>query len=128
MARRPAHYKSHHSPEARINGSSTPSVQGTAGKTLHRSDNNGLAEVRVNQEKARHCDSAKEFRGSVIGRACQDHDIAVERRPPRELRDGGHIERGFGNWLTHAAKPDYQVSATLQLRVDKELVRVHVIR
>jgi putative transposase len=31
-----------------------------------------------------HCDNAKEFRGTVIGRACQDHDIAVEHRPPRE--------------------------------------------
>src|SRR5579864_7484512 len=43
-----------------------------------------------------HCDNAKEFRGTVIGRACQDHDIAVEHRPPREPRYGGHIERGFG--------------------------------
>ena len=40
-----------------------------------------------------HCDNAKEFRGTVIGRACQDHDIAVEHRPPREPRYGGHIER-----------------------------------
>jgi putative transposase len=24
-----------------------------------------------------HCDNAKEFRGTVIGRACLDHDIAV---------------------------------------------------
>jgi putative transposase len=49
-----------------------------------------------------HCDNAKEFRGSVIGRACQDHDIAVEHRPPREPRYGGHIERGFGTWLARA--------------------------
>jgi putative transposase len=49
-----------------------------------------------------HCDNAKEFRGTVIGRACQDHDIAVEHRPPREPRYGGHIERGFGTWLTRA--------------------------
>jgi putative transposase len=50
-----------------------------------------------------HCDNAKEFRGTVIGRACQDHDIAVEHRPPREPRYGGHIERGFGTWLSRAA-------------------------
>jgi len=47
---------------------------------------------------------AKEFRGTVIGRACQDHDIAVEHRPPREPRYGGHIERGFGTWLTRARR------------------------
>ena len=51
-----------------------------------------------------HCDNAKEFRGTVIGRACQDHDIAVEHRPPREPRYGGHIERGFGTWLTRVRR------------------------
>ena len=47
-----------------------------------------------------HCDNAKEFRGSVIGRACRDHDIAVAHRPPAEPHYGGHIERGFRTWLT----------------------------
>jgi putative transposase len=51
-----------------------------------------------------HCDNAKEFRGTVIGRACQDHNINIEHRPPREPRYGGHIERGFGTWLTQARR------------------------
>src|SRR5215470_2508138 len=51
-----------------------------------------------------HCDNAKEFRGTVIGRACQDHEIIVEHRPPREPRYGGHIERGFGTWLARARR------------------------
>jgi putative transposase len=51
-----------------------------------------------------HCDNAKEFRGSVIGRACQDHAIAIEHRPPGEPRYGGHIERGFGTWLARARR------------------------
>ena len=51
-----------------------------------------------------HCDNAKEFRGTVIGRACQDHDITIEHRPPREPRYGGHIERGFGTWLARARR------------------------
>jgi hypothetical protein len=67
-----------------------------------------------------HCDNAKEFRGTVIGRACQDHDIAIDHRPPREPRYGGHIERGFGTWLTKKARrarelrhrPPRQPSAT----------------
>jgi putative transposase len=68
-----------------------------------------LAEVGVRAEwpcwgemRTIHCDNAKEFRGTVIGRACQDHNITVEHRPPREPRYGGHIERGFGTWLTRA--------------------------
>jgi putative transposase len=51
-----------------------------------------------------HCDNAKEFRGTVIGRACQDHNIAVDHRPSREPRYGGHIERGFRTWLTRARR------------------------
>jgi len=51
-----------------------------------------------------HCDNAKEFRGTVIGRACQDHNITVNHRPPREPRYGGHIERGFGTWLAQAQR------------------------
>lgn len=49
-----------------------------------------------------HCDNAKEFCGTVIGRACHDHDIAVEHRPPGEPHYGGHIERGFRTWLTRS--------------------------
>ena len=51
-----------------------------------------------------HCDNAKEFRGTVIGRACCDHDITVAHRPPREPRYGGHIERGFRTWLTRTRR------------------------
>ena len=75
------------------------------------SKENWLAGVGVQAEwpcwgkmRTIHCDNAKEFRGTVIGRACQDHDIAVEHRPPREPRYGGHIERGFGTWLTRARR------------------------
>ena len=52
-----------------------------------------LADVGVQAEwpcwgkmRTIHCDNAKEFRGTVIGRACQDHDIAIDHRPPREPR------------------------------------------
>lgn len=70
-----------------------------------------LTAVRVQAEwpcwgkmRTIHCDNAKEFRGTVIGRACQDHNIAVDHRPPGEPRYGGHIERGFGTWLTRARR------------------------
>jgi putative transposase len=51
-----------------------------------------------------HCDNAKEFHGTVIGRACRDHNITVAHRPPREPRYGGHIERGFRTWLTRTRR------------------------
>ena len=51
-----------------------------------------------------HCDNAKDFRGTVIGRACRDHNITVAHRPPREPRYGGHIERGFRTWLTRTRR------------------------
>lgn len=47
-----------------------------------------------------HCDNAREFRGTVIGRACRDHNITIEHRPKGEPHYGGHIERGFRTWLT----------------------------
>ena len=51
-----------------------------------------------------HCDNAKDFRGTVIGRACRDHNLTVAHRPPREPRYGGHIERGFRTWLTRTRR------------------------
>jgi putative transposase len=73
---------------------------------------NSLAGVGVQAEwpcwgkmRTIHCDNAKDFRGTVIGRACQDHDITIEHRPPREPRYGGHIERGFGTRLALTRSP-----------------------
>lgn len=72
-----------------------------------------LAELNVNADwpcwgKMRkiHCDNAKEFRGTVIGRACEEHDITVEHRPKGQPRYGGHVERGFRTFMrrTHQLK------------------------
>jgi putative transposase len=46
-----------------------------------------------------HCDNAKEFRGTVIGRACEEHKITVEHRPKGRPRYGGHVERGFRTFM-----------------------------
>lgn len=46
-----------------------------------------------------HCDNAKEFRGTVIGRACGEHNITVEHRPRGRPRYGGHVERGFRTFM-----------------------------
>lgn len=46
-----------------------------------------------------HCDNAKEFRGTVIGRASEEHDITIEHRPRGQPRYGGHVERGFRTFM-----------------------------
>lgn len=46
-----------------------------------------------------HCDNAKEFRGTVVGRACGEHNITVEHRPKGRPRYGGHVERGFRTFM-----------------------------
>lgn len=46
-----------------------------------------------------HCDNAKEFRGTVIGKACVEHGINIEHRPVKEPRYGGHVERAFRTFM-----------------------------
>src|SRR6201987_4049676 len=52
----------------------------------------------------RHAADAAQVCAQCKSRACQDHDIIVEHRPPRESRYGCHIERGFGTWLARALR------------------------
>ncbi len=40
-----------------------------------------------------HCDNAKEFRGVVLERGCEEHGINLDWRPVKVPRYGGHIER-----------------------------------
>ena len=46
-----------------------------------------------------HSDNAKEFRGTMLGRACEEHGINSERRPKTMAKYGGSIERGFRTWM-----------------------------
>ncbi len=65
-----------------------------------------LAERGINAEwrcfgKPRkiHTDNAKEFRGNVIGRACQSYGIDSEQRPKGSPNYGGHVERSFRSFM-----------------------------
>lgn len=49
-----------------------------------------------------HLDNAKEFRGTVVGRACEEHNITVEHRPKGRPQYGGHVERGFRTFMKRA--------------------------
>nr|WP_315223991.1 helix-turn-helix domain-containing protein [uncultured Albidiferax sp.] len=46
-----------------------------------------------------HMDNAKEFRGSMMGLACLEHQINPERRPKTQAKYGGHIERSFRTFM-----------------------------
>ncbi len=47
-----------------------------------------------------HLDNAREFRGQMLRRACQEHGIAVAFRPVLKPNYGGHIERLLGTFAS----------------------------
>lgn len=49
--------------------------------------------------KVLHTDNAREFKGTMMERACKKYGIKQERRPPRDPHMGGHIERGLRTFL-----------------------------
>lgn len=46
-----------------------------------------------------HTDNAKEFRGTMLEKACNEHGIRLEQRPKGSPQYGGHIERAFRTFL-----------------------------
>ena len=49
--------------------------------------------------KTIHADNAKEFRGNMLNRACEEHGIDLDFRPVATPHYGGHIERLLGTVL-----------------------------
>lgn len=49
--------------------------------------------------KTIHADNAKEFRGNMLNRACEEHGIDIDFRPVATPHYGGHIERLLGTVL-----------------------------
>lgn len=47
-----------------------------------------------------HTDNAKEFRGTMMGKACAEHNIELEQRPKGCPQYGGHIERSFRTYMS----------------------------
>jgi putative transposase len=54
--------------------------------------------------KTIHADNAKEFRGNMLKRACEQHGISLEWRPVATPNYGGHIERLMGTFSTEIHK------------------------
>ncbi len=46
-----------------------------------------------------HVDNAKEFRGTMLTRACQQHGIILENRPKGMPNYGPHVERAFRTYM-----------------------------
>jgi len=46
-----------------------------------------------------HVDNAREFHSEALVRGCQEYSIALEHRPRRQPRFGGHIERLIGTMM-----------------------------
>ena len=46
-----------------------------------------------------HTDNAKEFRGSLLGKATQQYGIVAERRPKGRPKYGGTVERAFRTYM-----------------------------
>lgn len=47
-----------------------------------------------------HVDNAKEFRGTMLERGCEEHGILLEFRPKGQPNYGGHIERAFRTFMS----------------------------
>jgi putative transposase len=54
--------------------------------------------------KTIHADNAKEFRGNMLRRACEQYGINLEWRPVATPNYGGHIERLMGTFATEIHK------------------------
>ena len=46
-----------------------------------------------------HTDNAKEFKGTMLELACEEHNINPERRPKGQPQYGGHIESSFRSFM-----------------------------
>lgn len=47
-----------------------------------------------------HTDNAKEFRGTMLGRAVKEYGIIAQRRPKGRPQYGGHVERAFRTYMS----------------------------
>jgi len=47
-----------------------------------------------------HLDNAKEFRGNMLRRACEQYGIILEFRPKGQPNYGGHVERAFRTFMS----------------------------
>ncbi|MGC4009422.1 MAG: DDE-type integrase/transposase/recombinase [Pseudomonas sp.] len=65
-----------------------------------------------------HVDNAKEFRGNMLTRACQQHGIILEFRPRGQPNYGPHVERAFRTFMEECQSLPGTTFSSVQAKVD----------
>lgn len=65
-----------------------------------------------------HVDNAKEFRGNMLSRACQQHGIILEHRPKGQPNYGPHIERAFRTFMGECQSLPGTTFSNVQAKMD----------
>jgi len=65
-----------------------------------------------------HVDNAKEFRGNMLTRACQQHGIILEHRPKGQPNYGPHIERAFRTFMGECQSLPGTTFSNVQSKMD----------
>lgn len=89
-----------------------------------------------------HADNAKEFRGSMLQRACEQYGITLQNRPKGQPHYGGHVERIFrtcmrwvqrhrGTVFSNVAKKldyDSEKRAVMTMREFEEAFTIFIVK
>jgi len=69
-----------------------------------------------------HVDNAKEFQGSMLKRACDQHNIILEFRPRKQPNYGPHVERAFRTFMqeTHTIPGTTFSNVKSKMKYDSE--------
>lgn len=65
-----------------------------------------------------HVDNAKEFRGNMLTRACQQHGIILEFRPRGQPNYGPHVERAFRTFMGECQSLPGTTFSNVKAKVD----------
>lgn len=78
-----------------------------------------LAEWPIYGKMAKiHVDNAKEFRGNMLTRACQQHGIILEHRPKGQPNYGPHVERAFRTFMGECQSLPGTTFSNVQAKMD----------
>lgn len=78
-----------------------------------------LAEWPIYGKMAKiHVDNAKEFRGQMLRRACDQHDIILEFRPKGQPNYGPHVERAFRTFMAECHTLEGTTFSNVKAKVD----------
>lgn len=65
-----------------------------------------------------HLDNAKEFRGNMLTRACEQHGIILEHRPKGQPNYGPHVERAFRTFMGECHSIQGTTFSNVQARME----------